>query len=122
MVPSTVVLLPALPSDHHGKRDLAALRAMLEELRARRESHVPPANDIEERLAGLWERLLDVQSVGRFDNFFALGGHSMAAIRLRALISQEFGVSLEVTSIVRHPVLAEIAAVVADEADGGALV
>ncbi|MGP0020269.1 MAG: amino acid adenylation domain-containing protein [Candidatus Sulfotelmatobacter sp.] len=39
----------------------------------------------------LWQRVLDVRNVGPDDDFFALGGHSIAAARLSALIEHELG-------------------------------
>jgi len=73
--------LPA-PSDHEGVEDFSA-----------------PETETEKALALLWESLLKVERVGREDNFFALGGHSLKVILLAAKIKKTLGVKIEVKDI-----------------------
>ena len=53
--------------------------------------YVGPSNHVEEVLAGFWRQLLGVERVGVTDDFFALGGHSLIAVRLFRMIKTEFG-------------------------------
>jgi amino acid adenylation domain-containing protein len=99
MIPATVTVLGALPLTTSGKVDRHALPAPERSLVARGEASQPPRNDIERRLARLWEEVLDVHPVGIDDNFFELGGHSLLAIRLLARIEEEFGRALPLASL-----------------------
>src|SRR3546814_3890252 len=54
-------------------------------------NHVEPRTQIEARLADVWRKVLDVERIGVYDNFFDLGGHSLLAVRLVALVHEQFG-------------------------------
>jgi len=107
MVPSLWVTLEKLPVSAHGKLDRAALpRPDLAGSGARR----APSGWVEERLAGVWSRVLGVPSVGPEDNFFRLGGDSILSIRMVAL-ARELGLSLEAGQIFQYQTVRELAAV-----------
>ena len=78
----------------------------------------PPTTPAEERLARLWAGLLDRERVGRHDDFFALGGHSLTAIRLLSHVSKDFGVELTLNTVFEHSRLDDLADVVS-AADAG---
>jgi len=44
-------------------------------------------------LLPLWQRVMDIRAIGPDDDFFALGGHSIAAAQLFSLIQRELGCS-----------------------------
>ena len=48
--------------------------------------YVAPRNEVEEKLAGIWQELLGIERVGIHDNFFELGGHSLLAMRVISAI------------------------------------
>jgi hypothetical protein len=73
-----------------------------------------PEGPTEQRLAKLWCDLLDRQQVGRFDDFFALGGHSITATRLVRAVRQEFATEVALNDVFSHPVLAHLAARIVD--------
>ncbi|NMO17644.1 amino acid adenylation domain-containing protein [Pyxidicoccus fallax] len=117
MVPSAVVVLPALPLTASGKVDRKALPAAdLSESAAR--EYVAPRTPTEERLAGLWRELLGVARVGAHDNFFDLGGHSLLATQALSRIRQSFGVELPLRRMFESPTLDAVARLV-DEALAG---
>jgi amino acid adenylation domain-containing protein len=103
MVPAHFMFLEQLPLTPSGKIDRRALpqhdgtRPELEE------AHVAPRDDLERRLANIWERLLGVQSVGVRDNFFNLGGHSLLAVRVVSEIEKETGQRLPLISFFQGP-------------------
>lgn len=74
MVPSSMLQVGRIPAGEHGKRDIAALRALLVGYQARAEAYVAPSGRTEEYLAGLWSELLGVEQIGALDDFFDLGG------------------------------------------------
>ena len=61
------------------------------------------SSDIAMSLAQIWQRTLRVEYVDIDDDFFDLGGNSIAAIRLIPLISQQFSVEPDVTVVFDHP-------------------
>ncbi|HEX3526441.1 MAG TPA: alpha/beta fold hydrolase, partial [Thermoanaerobaculia bacterium] len=75
----------------------------------RREPADPPRGAVETRLAAIWERLLGTGAVSRHDDFFALGGDSLAAVALLAEIEQAFGKRLPVAVLVRRSTIAALA-------------
>ncbi|MFD2467730.1 amino acid adenylation domain-containing protein [Amycolatopsis silviterrae] len=99
----------SFPRTPSGKLDKRALPAPSG--REATSAFEPPATPAEERLARLWAMLLDRERVGRHDNFFSLGGHSLIAIRLLSHVSKEFGVELSLDTVFRHARLAELAEV-----------
>jgi amino acid adenylation domain-containing protein len=84
MVPQAVVRLAALPVTPAGKVDRLGLPAPVSDV----EGHVAPRNEVEAVLAVVWAEVLRVERVGVFDNFFALGGDSILAIKLVSRLRQ----------------------------------
>jgi thioesterase domain-containing protein/acyl carrier protein len=70
-------------------------------------------NPVEGTIAQAWRELLGVDAVSRDDDFFALGGHSLAAVRLFAKIRKHFSVDLPLATLFQAPTLGALAAVVA---------
>jgi acyl carrier protein len=103
MLPSTFVVVPELPRSPHGK----LLRSALPEPAASNilddDSFEAPQSPIEKHLAGFLAALLRVDHIGRDDNFFTLGGHSLLGAQLIAKIKQSFGVELSLFSLFEEP-------------------
>jgi acyl-CoA synthetase (AMP-forming)/AMP-acid ligase II/thioesterase domain-containing protein/acyl carrier protein len=76
------------------------------------EEYVPPASELEERLAAAWRDTLQAPRVGRQDDFFALGGDSLAAVEMLARVSVEEGVELPQVSLYDCPTLREFSSLV----------
>lgn len=68
-----------------------------------------PRTATERQLATLFAEVLAVQRVGRRDDFFALGGHSLAAARLLARMREELVVDLSLRQVFATPVLRDLA-------------
>ncbi|WP_328515505.1 condensation domain-containing protein [Ralstonia pseudosolanacearum] len=60
-------------------------------------------------LAGIWQTLLGVERVGRHDDFFNLGGHSLQAVRLVAQVRTQLGAELGLTELFAQPSLSAVA-------------
>ncbi len=87
MVPSAFVRLDELPLLPNGKVDRRALPAPRTAApRATAAVRKLPRTELEQTLAELWCKVLDVEVVGLHDNFFDLGGHSLLAARLHRLL------------------------------------
>jgi amino acid adenylation domain-containing protein len=98
MIPATFTVLPVLPLTPNGKVDRGALPEPGKDALAEREV-APPRDEVELRLAQLWEELLNVRPVGIRDDFFALGGHSLLALRLVGGIERLFGRKLPLSGL-----------------------
>ena len=96
MVPTTSVVLEALPMTSDGQVDRQALPAP-QRVRTRTEGQIGPHSDIEAKLIHMWESLLQISPIGGQDNFFDLGGNSLVAVRLMAQIQREFQQDLPIS-------------------------
>ncbi|SEG10757.1 Phosphopantetheine attachment site [Thermomonospora echinospora] len=74
----------------------------------------PAGPDAQQALAGLWRQVLRVPRVGRTDNFFALGGTSLIAARVRRAIERELAVAIPLRTLFEAADLAGLAARVTD--------
>lgn len=68
-----------------------------------------PANPTEETLGAIWSKLLAIDRVGRHDNFFAMGGHSLMAVQVIARVRQRFGVELPLRAMFDAPTIGQFA-------------
>ncbi|MBV8100096.1 MAG: amino acid adenylation domain-containing protein, partial [Verrucomicrobia bacterium] len=108
MVPSAFVKLDALPLTVSGKLNRRALPAPDAEAVLQRQ-YVAPEGEIEEAIAAIWAELLDLDKIGRHDDFFDLGGHSLLAVRLLARLHQNLGVTVELSTLFTYPELSNFA-------------
>jgi amino acid adenylation domain-containing protein len=111
MVPSALVVLDALPLTPNGKIDRRALPAP--EPVGRAAQRVPPRNDTERTLAGIFRDLLRLEGdLGIDENFFDLGGHSLLATQLVTRVREALGVEMCLASVFEQPTVAGLALVV----------
>ena len=87
MIPAAFVPLAALPTTPSGKVDRGALPEPPAAGGAT--AHEPPRTSLERRIAALWIDLLGVEQVGREDDFFLLGGHSLLGTRMLFRLQRE---------------------------------
>ncbi|RQZ89801.1 amino acid adenylation domain-containing protein [Burkholderia cepacia] len=95
MVPSQLVELDALPVTPNGKCDRHALPAPVRETAA----EAALATDTERALAGIWQRVLHVDAIGRDGDFFLLGGHSLLATQAHAQANLHWGLALPLRTL-----------------------
>ncbi|GBG35929.1 hypothetical protein MmonteBS_03010 [Mycobacterium montefiorense] len=107
MVPAALVSLEALPLTPNGKLDTRALPAP--EYRGVAVDNRPSASAIEEILAGIYAQVLGVEQVGVDDSFFDLGGDSLSAMRLIAMINSGLDPGLQVHTLFDAPTIARLA-------------
>nr|WP_318654561.1 non-ribosomal peptide synthetase [Pseudomonas sp. MWU13-2100] len=111
MVPGLCIRLDALPLTLNGKVDVRALPAPAADQFATH-AFETPQGDLENRLAQVWAEVLDLERVGRHDNFFALGGHSLLAVRLVSQLST-VGLPLSLAELFQHASVAALAELLA---------
>ncbi len=110
MVPSSFTVLGAFPLSSNGKVDRKALPALAAPA-AEREArpYEAPRTEVEAALATLCGEALGVEKLGVHDDFFALGGDSLMAIRAVFRIRKAVGVELPVRVFFERPNVAELA-------------
>jgi thioesterase domain-containing protein/acyl carrier protein len=113
MVPSSFVVLDALPLTASGKLNRRALPAPNDSVAG--VTVVAPRTPLEQSLAAIWADVLEVKAIGINDNFFELGGHSLLAVRLFAQIEKRLGKRLPLVTLFQAPTVAELAAVMQKE-------
>jgi acyl carrier protein len=109
MLPSTFVVLSELPRSSHGKLDRAALpnptAGNILQDDSDEDSFEAPQSPIEEHLATFLSTFIGVARVGREDNFFTLGGHSLMGAQLIAKIRESFGVDIPLRTLFEEPTI-----------------
>jgi aryl carrier-like protein len=106
MVPAAYVRLDKFPLNTSGKIDRKALPAPKMDAFAVRD-YEAPEGEVEIKIAAIWAELLNVDKVGRRDNFFALGGNSLLVVRLVERI-RGAGIPVDVRVLFTAPTLAEL--------------
>jgi len=109
MIPSRFVFLDRIPLTPSNKIDRRALPGPSRDRPILEQEYVPPRSQTERRLARIWSRVLDLETVGANDGFFELGGTSLLSMHLIALIHEEFGVEIPLTTIFQYPTLGMLA-------------
>ena len=136
MVPRAFIFVKQLPQNSSNKTDRRQLRTGASKLgykdliassRSTSNDHLEyPANEKEEILAELWAKILcqDSKTIGRQDGFLALGGDSLAAIRLVSAARSK-KLELATQNILRCLILedmAELATIISGDLEGCAVV
>jgi pristinamycin I synthase 3 and 4 len=106
MVPSTIVVLDALPLTATGKLDLHALPRPVS---IRSAAVQPPRTPAEAALCELFADVLGIDRVGIDDDFFELGGHSLLATRLLNRLRSKFAVDVPLRTLFDSKSVAELA-------------
>jgi thioesterase domain-containing protein/aryl carrier-like protein len=107
MMPAALVVLPTLPRTPAGKLDRNALPAP-HDSSYRSATDQTPRGELENTIADIWCGLLQLQGIGRHDNFFEIGGHSLLAVALVQRM-RDRGCQVSVSSVFRHPTIAALA-------------
>jgi len=119
MVPTSYIPVAEMPRNLSGKLDRRALREKLAPMSPEfmlqyleRGEKAPPSTEMECKLHALWLEILAIEQpdrLGASDNFFQLGGDSVAAMRLAAMMWQRYHLQLTVADIFHHPRLCDLA-------------
>ena len=110
MIPAAYVCLESLPLTPNGKLDRKSLPAP--EIDAySTHSYEPPRGETEIKIAAIWSEVLKLDRVGRHDNFFALGGHSLMAVSLIDRMRRS-GFEVDARTLLMAPSIAELVAAI----------
>ncbi len=109
MVPASIVFLDSLPLTRNGKTDRKALPDPVWET-GPEETFVAPRTATERLIAEIWGSVLGLERVGRDDDFFARGGHSLLAARATTQVRERCRAGVSVRALFEHSTLAAFAA------------
>ncbi|WP_165226314.1 amino acid adenylation domain-containing protein [Aquisphaera insulae] len=117
MIPARFAVVEALPRTATGKVDRKALKASPVATTGPGEGElVAPRDEIEAKLAAIWEELLGVRPIGVHAGFFDLGGHSLLAIRMLSRVEAELGREVPLSALFVAPTVAGLAEAIRDPA------
>ncbi len=101
-VPSAFVLVDDLPLTSNGKLDTSALPAPSRVHRPAAGVHIAAVSATERAVVAVWERVLGIEPIGIDDDFFALGGDSLAALEMIVAVSEQLEVEVSEDLAFRH--------------------
>ncbi|MCP5045837.1 MAG: amino acid adenylation domain-containing protein, partial [bacterium] len=108
MIPSYFMRMDQFPLTHNNKIDRKALPAPAIEGMPRSEvDYEAPGDDVQQKLADVWQEVLGVEQVGIHDQFFVLGGDSIKAIQAAAKLSV-FGYELDISLLFKYPTIQKL--------------
>ncbi len=112
MVPDEITALPQLPRLSNGKINIRALRAYNAVSSDTIMKAIAPRNEVELAISRLWKDLLKVNSISVTDNFFEVGGTSLAAIEFVAKLNQLFDTELGIGILFEYNTIQSLAVLV----------
>ncbi|HEX2270162.1 MAG TPA: SDR family oxidoreductase, partial [Pyrinomonadaceae bacterium] len=104
-----LVPLSELPLKENGEVDLEKLSALGVAGARVSNDNDEPASETEIQLCKIWQELLAVQRVGRHDNFFQLGGHSLLSMQLISRLRDTFQIELPLRTLFESSTVAGLA-------------
>ncbi|MGA7732188.1 MAG: amino acid adenylation domain-containing protein [Chloroflexia bacterium] len=114
MVPSAFVLMEKMPLTPNGKVDRQALPAPELGHAEGEASYVAPRNPVEDAVASIWASVLGVGLVSVHDDFFEVGGHSLAATQVVSRVREAFHVELPLRRLFETPTIEGLAMSIAE--------
>ncbi len=118
LVPAAFVVLAELPRTPNGKLDR---RALPEPAGRERAAAAAPRTPAEELVAGICADVLGLDGLGREEDLFELGCHSLPATRIVARVREALQVDLPLRSLFDTPTVAGLTAAAAAAATGRGL-
>ncbi len=112
MVPADWVALREMPLTITGKTNKKALPDPEDKERNSTEFEAPQGAT-EVQLTEIWKEFFPGLQIGRRDNFFERGGHSLMVMSMIAKIHQQFGVKVSLPEVFESPELMDLAGVIA---------
>ena len=118
MVPTLWHTLPALPVSPSGKADRKLLATL--DLTPQTSDAEGPHGLLEQQLCSIIAGVLGRERFGVDEDFFASGGHSLAALEVIAAVEEQLGLSVSIGALFAHPTVQALAASIAEERGEGA--
>ena len=114
MRPSVCLVLRELPMTAHGKIDRDALLCLAAQPEPSGTAPATAMTDIQHAVADIWEDVMQRQGIGLHEDFFEIGGTSLALMRILARVNEHFDVRLNGTEMAEEASLSRLSACVED--------
>jgi N-(5-amino-5-carboxypentanoyl)-L-cysteinyl-D-valine synthase len=103
LVPVRILRIDEVPMTTSGKLDIRRLPE-IDFLSGNEAEYVPPIGEVETKLCDIWSKVLPAVGtpIGVHDDFFALAGDSLRAIRLVQAVTDIFGRVLNVADVFKY--------------------
>ena len=101
-IPAAFVGVDRLPLTSNGKLDTSAFPDPQRFHREGPALHVSPDSELERHVVSVWERVLQIEPIGVDDDFFALGGDSLAALEVASILEEVAGIRVDDAAIFVH--------------------
>jgi amino acid adenylation domain-containing protein len=109
MIPSIFQKVNCFPLTPNGKVDRKALRISEDPEDCEQITQAATFTPIENDLAEIWQSLLNIKSIGKKDDFFALGGHSLLGAKLFAEIEKKYAIKIPLSTLFQSSTIEELA-------------
>ncbi|WP_408955077.1 amino acid adenylation domain-containing protein [Natroniella sp. ANB-PHB2] len=118
MIPSYFIQLEEMPLNQNGKIDRKELPKPNKNV-IKNVEYVAPKNEMERKLVDIWSEILNLKQIGTEENFFDLGGNSLAAMQLMNLIRLEYEIVIPIKEIYAQPTIKMLVEKIKEIRDGG---
>jgi aryl carrier-like protein len=109
MVPATIIVLDQLPRAPNGKIDRKGLPQPDAERALTTTRYVAPETELERIISGVWQELLQLERVGKHDNFFDLGANSLLMVQANSRLRAALRRDLTLVDLFRYPTVNALA-------------
>lgn len=107
MLPSQIHQLEQLPLNQNGKVDKKSLPKGA--IKSEKRTIISAGNKMEQMLIDIFEEIINVKPIGRKDDFFVLGGHSLKAMQVVNRIEEQLQIKLSLRDLFAYPQIASLA-------------
>jgi amino acid adenylation domain-containing protein len=111
MIPAYFVQMDKIPLLPNKKVDYLSLPRPDVTIAAGTE-YAPPGDEVEEKLAGIWQEILDMEKIGINDNLFDIGGNSLITLSLQKKIEELYPGKIKIPDLIQYPTIAALAKVI----------
>ncbi|RLF63700.1 MAG: polyketide synthase, partial [Thermoplasmata archaeon] len=103
------VRIPEMPLTASGEVDTAELLGMAGQSAQASGEKIAPRTGLERIIAGIWQEVLGIESVGVHNSFFELGGQSILLVQVHSKVQQTLGQDLSMVELLRYPTISSLA-------------
>ncbi|AMW79615.1 hypothetical protein AMD27_12430 [Acinetobacter sp. TGL-Y2] len=108
MVPSQIVILDEIPLTANGKVNVEQLKANIKYVQLKRDI-VLPRNTIENKIADIWRKVMEIEEISILDDFFEIGGDSLSAVSIIHFINKSLNIKLPLQTIFSNSTIESLA-------------
>jgi len=119
MIPQRYIFVESFPKTINGKIDRRSLPPASAAIASRSTVNVQPDTETQRCLAAIFADVLQLDSIGIYDDFFELGGSSLLVTRVIAQVRKHFDMPIPVRDFFANPTVAMIAALLDQRASSG---